>query len=176
MKKSETNLIPIETIESKILLLRGRKVMLDRELAALYGVETKHLKRQVKRNIERFPDDFMFQLSVQEFTDWRSQFGASNSSEKMGLRYPPYVFTELGVAMLSSVLNSKQAIQVNIQIMRAFTKLRDMISTHKEMQKKIDDMEKKYDNQFKIVFDALRQLIEPPAKPKGKIGFTAKKA
>lgn len=125
-----TNFIPQETIESKILLLRGKKVMLDKDLAILYGVETKYLKRQVRRNLDRFPSDFMFQLSKQEFKDWRCQFVTSNSADKMGLRYPPHVFTEPGVAMLSSVLNSKRAIQVNIQIIRTFIKLRKMLLTH----------------------------------------------
>ncbi len=171
MKKSKTSLIPQETIEDKILLIRGKKVMLDRDLAALYGVETSYLKRQVKRNIERFPEDFMFQLSKEELGNWRCQFVTSNSTDKMGLRYPPYAFTEQGVAMLSGVLNSPRAVHANIQIMRTFTKLREMILTHKELQKKIESMEGKYDHQFKIVFDAIKKLLEPPEKPKAKIGF-----
>ncbi len=145
--------------------------MLDRDLAALYGVETSYLKRQVKRNIERFPEDFMFQLSKEELGNWRCQFVTSNSTDKMGLRYPPYAFTEQGVAMLSGVLNSPRAIHANIQIMRTFTKLREMILTHKDLQRKIESMEGKYDHQFKIVFDAIKKLLEPPEKPKGKIGF-----
>jgi phage regulator Rha-like protein len=175
MKKSKTSLIPQETIEGKILLIRGKKVMLDRDLAALYGVETSYLKRQVKRNIERFPEDFMFQLSKEELENWRCQFVTSNSTDKMGLRYPPYAFTEQGVAMLSGVLNSPRAVKVNIQIMRTFTKLREMLATHKDLQKKIVVMEGKYDKQFKVVFDALRGLIEPPEKPKSRIGFRSVK-
>jgi len=170
MKKS-TSFIPQESIEGKILFIRGKKVMLDRDLATLYGVETSYLKRQVKRNIERFPEDFMFQLSKEELENWRCQFVTSNSTDKMGLRYPPYAFTEQGVAMLSGVLNSPRAVHANIQIMRTFTKLREMILTHKDLQRKIESMEGKYDHQFKIVFDAIKKLLEPPEKPKAKIGF-----
>ena len=171
MKKAETNLVPQEAIEGKILLIRSKKVMLDKDLAMLYGVETKYLKQQVKRNIERFPDDFMFRLTRDEFNNLRSQIATSSWG---GTRYLPYVFTELGVAMLSSVLHSKQAIQVNIQIMRAFAKLREMILGHKELQRKIETMEKKYDYRFKIVFDAINKLLEQPEKPKGKIGFRSR--
>ena len=171
MKKVETGLVPQEAIEGKILLIRSKKVMLDKDLAVLYGVETKYLKQQVKRNIERFPDDFMFQLTRDEFNNLRSQIATSSWG---GTRYLPYVFTELGVAMLSSVLHSKQAIQVNIRIMRAFTKLREMILGHKELQRKIEAMEKKYDYQFKVVFDAINKLLEQPKKPKGKIGFRSR--
>ncbi|MGD2279218.1 MAG: ORF6N domain-containing protein [Candidatus Omnitrophota bacterium] len=165
-------LIPKEMIEQKIYLIRGQKVMMDRDLAVLYKVETKYLKRQVRRNIDRFPSDFMFQLSKREFEDWRCQFGTSNSADKMGLRYPPYVFTEPGVAMLSSVLDSKRAIQVNIQIIRTFIKLREILLTHDEIKRKIEAMEKKYDGQFQIVFQAIKKLMEPPPeKPKRRIGF-----
>mgnify|MGYP002725765059 CR=1 FL=1 len=170
MKKSRTSLVPQETIEDKILLIRGKKVMLDRDLAVLYEVQTKALKQAVRRNSKRFPDDFMFELTTQEFENWRSQFVTSNK-EKMGLRYKPMVFTEQGVSMLSSVLNSERAIQVNIQIMRTFTKLREMLATHKDLQKKIVAMEGKYDKQFKVVFDALRVLIEPLGKTKKRIGY-----
>jgi len=142
--------------------------MLDRDLANLYGVETKYLKRQVNRNISRFPDDFMFQLTREELNNLRLHFGTSSWG---GTRYLPYAFTEQGIAMLSSVLNSERAIQVNIQIMRAFIKLKEMLSTHKDLKQKIEEMEKKYDYQFKIVFDAIKQLLEPPVKPKVKIGF-----
>ena len=162
------DLIPQQIIESKILILRGKKVMMDRDLAALYSVETKMLKRAVKRNIERFPDDFMFQLIKEEFDNLRCQNGTSSWG---GQRYLPYAFTENGVAMLSSILNSKRAIQVNIQIMRTFTKIREMFATHKELKQKIEEMEKKYDHQFKIVFDAIRQLIEPAQKSRKRIGF-----
>lgn len=163
-------LVPQEVIESKILLIRGKKVMLDKDLAILYKVPTGRLNEQVKRNIDRFPEDFMFQLNKEEFENWRSQIAMSNS-EKMGIRRKPYAFTEQGVAMLSSVLNSKVAIQVNIQIMRTFTRLKEIIMSHKDIQRKIEDMEKKYDQQFKVVFDAIKQLLIPPEKPKGKIGF-----
>ena len=125
--------IPDETITSKIFLIRDQKVMVDRDLAELYGVETKYLKRQVKRNTDRFPEDFMFELTKEEFANWRSQFVTSNSSNKMGLRYAPYVFTEQGVAMLSSVLNSPKAIAVNIKIIRVFTKLREMLFNNKDL-------------------------------------------
>ena len=144
--------------------------MLDRDLAMLYKVPTRRLNEQVKRNKERFPEDFMFQLTKEEFENWRSQIAMSNS-EKMGIRRNPYAFTEQGVAMLSSVLNSKVAIQVNIQIMRTFTKIKEIIMSHKDLQRKIEDMERKYDQQFKVVFDAIKQLLIPPEKPKRKIGF-----
>lgn len=159
----------ISRIESKIFQIRGKKVMLDRDLAELYDVETKQLTRQVRRNIERFPEDFMFRLTNDE--NLRCQTGTSSYG---GRRYSPYVFTEQGVAMLSSVLNSKRAISVNIQIMRAFVNLRRMIITSVGLRRKIDDMEKKYDGQFNIVFEAIRQLLEPPPeKPKRQIGFHA---
>jgi hypothetical protein len=161
-------IIPAEQIENKILMLRGKRVMMDKDLAVLYGVDTKALNRAVKRNIDRFPEDFMFHLTKDEFDHLRFHFGASSWG---GQRYLPYAFTENGVAMLSSVLNSKRAIQVNIQIMRTFTRIREMLSTHKDLQRKIDDLEKKYDQQFRIVFDAIRELMAPPAKPRRKIGF-----
>jgi phage regulator Rha-like protein len=163
-------MLPAETITNKIYFIRGTKIMLDRDLAELYGVETKQLKRAVRRNIDRFPDDFMYELTKKELEDWRCQIGTSNAI-KMGLRYPPLAFTEQGVAMLSSVLNSKRAIQVNIQIMRAFNKLRQMLVTHKDLKKKIEAMEAKYDEQFKIVFEAIKQLLTEDKKPKRKIGF-----
>ena len=170
-KKTLTKLlVPQEVIESKILLVRGKKVMLDRDLALLYKVPTRRLNEQVKRNIERFPKDFMFQLTKEEFGNWRSQIAMSNS-KKMGIRRKPYAFTEQGVAMLSSVLNSKVAIQVNIQIMRTFTRLKEIIMSHKGLQRKIEDMERKYDQQFKVVFDAIKQLLIPPEKPKRRMGF-----
>ena len=163
-------LIPQEVIESKILLVRGKKIILDKDLAKLYKVPTGRLNEQVKRNKERFPEDFMFQLTKEEFENWRSQIAISNS-KKMGLRRKPYAFTEQGVAMLSSVLNSKVAIQVNIQIMRTFIRLKEIIMSHKDLQRKIENMEKKYDQQFSVVFDAIKQLLIPPEKPKKKIGF-----
>lgn len=164
-KKDSLISIPQEKIESKILLIRGQKVMLDRDLAQLYGVETSQLKRQTRRNIERFPEDFMFEFTKEELENWRCQFGTSN--DKMGLRYVPMVFTEQGVAMLSSVLNSKRAIQVNIQIIRAFTKLREVLATHKDLQRKIEE----HDQQIKYIFETLKKLLALPEKPKYKIGF-----
>ena len=132
--------IPDEIITSKIYFIRGQKVMIDRDLAKLYNVETKQLKRQVRRNIERFPEDFMFEMNKEEFQDWRSQFGTSNPSDKMGLRYSPMVFTEQGVAMLSSVLNSKRAIEVNIKIIRIFTKLREMLTDNLSLKLDIEEI------------------------------------
>lgn len=163
------DLIPQETIESKILLLRGKKVMLDRTLAKLYGVRAIRLREQVKRNKARFPEDFMFKLTKEEAEILVSQ-NAIPSKRSLG-GYLPYVFTEQGVAMLSSVLNSERAIQVNIQIMRTFTRLRELIMSHKELQRKIEAMERKYDKQFQVVFTAIKQLLVPPEKPKGRIGF-----
>ena len=165
-----TDRIPAENIASKIFMIRSQKVMIDRDLAELYGVETKQLKRAVKRNIDRFPIDFMFEMTAEELSNWRGQFGTSNSI-KMGLRYSPMAFTVQGVAMLSSVLNSKRAIQVNIQIMRTFTRLREMLAGHKDLQKKIEDMEAKYDKQFRVVFEAIKLLFSEEEKPKQRIGF-----
>ena len=152
-----------------ILQLRGQKVMTDPDLAALYGVETKALKRAVKRNITRFPDDFMFVLDNKELTDLRCQIGTSSSWG--GLRYPPMAFTEQGVAMLSSVLNSERAIAVNIAIMRTFSRLRHILSSHADLARKLEALEKKYDKQFRVVFDALREMMKPPEPPQKKIGF-----
>jgi phage regulator Rha-like protein len=136
----------------------------------LYGVETKALNQAVRRNIVRFPDDFMFQLTKEEAQDLlRSQIVTLKRGQHF--KYLPYAFTENGVAMLSSVLNSERAIAVNIQIMRTFTKIREMLATHKELKQKVEEMEKKYDYQFKVVFDAIKQLIEPPQKPRKRIGF-----
>ena len=163
-------LISQNSIEQKILLIRGHRVMFDRDLAMLYGVSTKALNQAVKRNSERFPEDFMPQLTKHEMKNWRSQFVTSNSS-KMGLRRRPYAFSENGVAMLSSVLRSPAAIQANIRIMRTFTYLREMAQSQKKIWEKIEAMERNYDKQFKIVFDALRQLLEPPVKSKKPIGF-----
>ncbi|MFA6244041.1 MAG: ORF6N domain-containing protein [Candidatus Hydrogenedentales bacterium] len=163
-------LIPVERIDTAILFIRGHKVIIDSELAALYGVETKALTRAVRRNIERFPDDFMFQLSTSEFDDLKCQFGTS--SQWGGRRYPPYAFTEQGVAMLSGILNSPRAIHVNIEIMRAFVRLRSMLASNEALAKKLAALEKKYDAQFKVVFDAIRELMSPPApKTKRAIGF-----
>ena len=159
-----------EVIERKIYIIRGHKVMLSADLAELYEVEPRVLVQAVKRNIDRFPSDFMFQLNEIEFENLKSQIVTSSWG---GMRRAnPYAFTEQGVAMLSSVLHSKRAIQVNIATMRAFVKLREMLTAHKDLARKLDKMEKKYDAQFKVVFDAIRQLMEPPVpKKKGKIGF-----
>jgi len=166
---NEESLVPVERIEKAILLIRGQKVMLDGDLAALYGVETKMLVRAVKRNTNRFPTDFMFQLSKEEFDNLRFHFGTS--SDWGGRRYRPYAFTEQGVAMLSSVLHSPRAIQVNIEIMRAFIRLRQMLASHAELARKLDALEKKYDAQFKQVFEAIRQLMIPPEPKRRPIGF-----
>ena len=169
MDKAEADLIPAERIESRILLLRGQKVLLDHDLAALYEIPTKALKRAVKRNAVRFPDDFMFVLDEDELADLRCQFGTSSSWG--GLRYPPMAFTEQGVAMLSGVLNSPRAIQVNIAIMRAFVRLRHILASHADLARKLEEMERKYDSQFSVVFDALRELMNTPDPPRKPIGF-----
>ena len=166
---NENSIIPVERIEHAILLIRGQKVMLDAELSMLYGVKTKVLLQAVKRNIERFPTDFMFQLTRDEFKILRSHF--VTSSEWGGRRYPPYAFTEHGIAMLSSVLNSTRAIQVNIEIMRAFVKLRRILSSNAELAKELEALEKKYDAKFRVVFDAIRQLMAPPKTKRHRIGF-----
>lgn len=163
------NVISTEVITTKILVVRGKRVMLDSDLAVLYEVKTKRLNEQVVRNKKRFPDDFMFKLTGQEVIFLRSQ---NATSKRGGRRYLPYVFTQEGVAMLSSVLNSERAIMVNIQIMRAFAQLRRMLLTNVGLRRKIEEMEKKYDKQFAIVFQAIKQLLEPPpVKPKPPIGF-----
>lgn len=166
-------MILAERIENKIYLIRGQKVMLDFDLAKLYGVETKQLKRQVRRNIQRFPDDFMFIISRDEYNSLRSQIGTLEKGQHS--KYLPYAFMEHGILMLSSVLNSERAIQVNIQIMRTFSKLRQILSTHKELSQKLKELEErmgKYDDKIQIVFDAIRKLMKPPPdKPKRRIGF-----
>lgn len=171
-KQQKTSLLPAERIEQAIMSIRGERVMLDADLAKLYGVETRTLLQGVRRNIQRFPDDFMFQLSAVELENWRSQIVTSNPAAKMSLRRRPYAFTEQGVAMLSSVLRSNRAVDVNIEIMRAFVRLRELLASHKDLARKLDELEKKYDDQFHVVFQAIRQLMEPPpAKPKERIGF-----
>jgi hypothetical protein len=164
------SLIPIERIERMILLIRGQKVMLDSDLAELYGVTTKRLNEQVRRNLSRFPEDFVFQLTESESDLLRSQIATSKTG-RGGRRYLPYVFTEQGVAMLSSVLNSERAIKVNIEIMRAFVRLRQILASNKELAKKLNELEKKYDAQFKIVFDVIRELMRTPEPKKRPIGF-----
>jgi len=185
--------VPEERIERAILLIRGEKVMLDADLAALYGVATRVLIQAVKRNAERFPPDFMFQLTKEEVDLLRSQFVTSKSASRLnqgesgilrsqfviskipdprgGRRYPPYAFTEQGVAMLSSVLHSPRAIAVNIEIMRTFIRLRRMLASHADLARKLEALEKKYDAQFKVVFDAIRQLMAPPKPKRRRIGF-----
>ena len=164
-----------EAIVSKIYLIRGQKVMIDRDLSELYGVETKQLKRQVRRNIDRFPEDFMFELSDEELQEWRSQIGTSNEGDKMGLRYAPYVFTEQGVAMLSSVLNSERAIKVNIQIMRIYTKMLEMLKTNQEILWKLDQLERqtlRNTEDIQVVFDQLKQFLIPVEQAERRwIGF-----
>jgi len=171
-------LVPVEVIERRIYLIRGQKVMLDNDLAELYQVQTFRLNEQVKRNRNRIPDDFMFPLRKEEVRSLISQFARSKKG-RGGRRTLPYAFTEQGVAMLSTVLNSDRAIQVNIVIMRAFVKLRELLSAHKEVLQKLDELERKYqhhDAQIKVVFDAIRRLIEAPAKPKRRIGFSPPKS
>lgn len=162
------SIVPVERIEKSILLIRGQKVMLDKDLADLYGVKTKVLNQAVTRNLKRFPDDFMFCLTRQEVANLKSHFVTSSWG---GTRKLPRVFTEQGVAMLSSVLRSERAIQVNIEIMRTFVRLRRMLAGHEELARKLAALEKKYDRQFKVVFDAIRELMAPK-RPKGRsIGF-----
>ncbi|MBK7311130.1 MAG: ORF6N domain-containing protein [Sphingobacteriaceae bacterium] len=169
-----------QKIISRIYLVRGRKVMIDRDLAELYGVETRVLNQAVKRNINRFPGDFMFQLSISEMDNWRSQIEIS-MKEKMGLRKPPLAFTEQGVAMLSSVLNSETAIDVNIQIIRIFTGVREVIVTHKDMLLKLEQLEKKilkneeyykkHEDEIQTIFTALKRLVHSAPEPRKKIGY-----
>lgn len=162
--------IPSGPIERRILLVRGQKVMLDADLAELYGVETKAFNQAVRRNMQRFPSDFMFQLTNTESEALRSQFATSKRG-RGGRRYNPLAFTEQGVAMLSGVLRSERAVQVNIAIMRAFVRLREILASHRDLARRLDKMEKKYDFRFKLVFDAIRELMKPPAKPRSRIGL-----
>ncbi len=171
-----TAIVPTERIERLILLIRGHKVMLDADLAELYGVETRSLIQAVKRNLSRFPTDFMFQLSDEEAELLRSQIVISKK-RRGGRRYVPYVFTEQGVAMLSSVLNSARAVEINIEIMRAFVRLRDMISSHKDLARKLEALERKYESHdvhIRSLFEAIRQLMAPPEPKRRKIGFLVK--
>jgi hypothetical protein len=174
MKKSEL-FVKTDRIEGAIFLVRGHKVLVDADLAALYGVETRSLVQAVKRNIQRFPSDFMFQLNEEEFGALRSQFVISKA--RGGRRYRPYVFTEQGVAMLFSVLNSERAIQVNIAIMRVFVRLSEFVASHKELAFKFKELEGRiqdHDEQIVPIFDAIRRLMAPPDKPKKRIGFEVK--
>ena len=173
---NEDVVLPVEQIDSIILFVRGQKVILDRDLAQLYGVTTGNLNKAVKRNIDRFPNDFMFQLTPEEYKSLRFQFGILKKGQHS--KYLPYAFTEQGVAMLSSVLNSKRAIEVNIAIMRAFVRLREMLATHKELAHKLSDLEQrleKHDDHIQTIFEAIRQMMAPSDKKgKKKIGFTVK--
>jgi len=178
--KSKNHIIPVpdEVIMSKILLIRGTKVMLDRDLADLYVIETKVLKQAVRRNIKRFPEDFMFEMSSEEFQDWRSHFVTSNT-DKMGLRYPPFCFSEHGVLMLSSVLNSEIAININIQIIRIFSKMRELMLAHKDVILQLEQMQKKiteHDDNIMLIFEYLKQLEQhrqhnTDQRKRKKIGF-----
>ena len=172
-KTAKTLMISDELVMNKIYFIRGQKVMLDRDLAELYQVETRTLNQAVRRNIDRFPGDFMFQLTELEFQDWKSQIVISNS-ERMGLRKLPLAFTEQGVAMLSSVLNSETAIRVNIQIIRVFTRMRQMLLTHKDILLQLEKMERKltgHDEDIQLIFKYLKQLLNPPQQPRKRIGF-----
>lgn len=174
-KKPDTSLVPIERIQGSILLMRGKRVMLDSDLAHLYGVTTKRLNEQVKRNKDRFPEDFMFRLSNKELEDWRSHFATSNPASKMGLRRPPYVFTEHGALQLASVLTSSKATQVSLLVVRAFVQLRELLSTHTKVAHKLEELERKiasHDETITSIIEAIRQLMEPPEPPKRRpIGF-----
>jgi len=175
-KMAEPVVISVVEIEKSIFLIRAHRVMLDFHLAGLYGVETKNLNRTVKRNLDRFPDDFMFQLTAEKVANLRFQIGTSSFGHG-GRRYAPYVFTEQGVAMLSSILKSKQAVNVNIAIMRAFVRLREALSLHKDLAHKLAELERKiesYDESISTLFDAIRRLMTPPDKPQKEIGFHIK--
>jgi hypothetical protein len=182
MLKDNQMIIPEDRIERAILFIRGQKVMLDADLAWLYGVSVGRLNEAVRRNISRFPADFMFQLTKDEFEELKNPRGRVNLKSQIaisssgwgGRRHPPYAFTEQGVAMLSTVLRSDRAIRVNIEIMRAFVRLRRMLATNVNLERRLNELEKKYDSQFKFVFDAIRQLMAPSPPAKKKIGFLAK--
>ena len=165
----QTHLLLTGRIERNIFLIRGQKVMLDVNLAELYRVETKTLKRAVRRNQERFPRDFMFEMTGREYAALRCHFGTLKRGAHT--KYLPYAFTEQGVAMLSSVLRSSRGVQVNIEIMRAFVKLREILATHKDLARKLEELENKYDEQFRVIFEAIRQLMVNEEKPKRRIGF-----
>jgi len=160
-------------IAQRIVLLRQQRVMLDGDLAALYGVPSKALNQAVKRNLHRFPSDFMFQLTREETASLRSQTVTLNRGRGKHGKYLPHAFTQEGIAMLSSVLRSERAVQVNIGIMRAFVRLRALAASHQDLARRLDDLERKYDKQFKVVFDAIRSLVEPPPQPQKKVGFRA---
>lgn len=170
MAKAVTSIVSADRIEQRIYLIRGQKVMLDADLARLYGAPTRRLNEAVKRNLDRFPRDFMFQLTVAESELLKSQIATSSWG---GRRFRPYAFTEQGVAMLSSVLHSERAIGVNIAIMRAFVRLREILASHRDLARKLNELERKYDSHFSVVFDAIRKLMAPPPrKKKRRIGFS----
>jgi len=163
-----------EIIMNKIYIIRGKKVMLDRDLSELYGVETKVLKQAVRRNNNRFPEDFMFEMTEDELKNWRSQIVTSNSTDKMGLRHSPFCFTEQGVTMVSCVLSSQRAILVNIQIIRIFSRMREILMTNKDILLKLEQLERKvgkHDEDIQLIFRYLKQLLNPPQEPRRKIGF-----
>ena len=162
--------IPVERIERSILLIRGRKIMLDADLAKLYGTSTKRLNEQVKRNRDRFPSDFMFQLRKEEWDSLSSQIATSKTG-RGGRRVSPYAFTEHGAIMAANVLNSVRAVQASIQVVRAFIRLRGLLASHGELARRLDALEQKYDGQFKVVFDALRKLMTPPEPSVPRMGF-----
>lgn len=177
---------PIERIEQRIYVIRSERVILDSDLAEIYGVSTKRFNEQVKRNAERFPDDFMFTLTWEEYEDLKSQSGTLNTEAlrsqnatskpgRGGRRYLPFVFTEHGALMAANVLNSPRAVEASVQVVRAFVRMRNMLASNAELSKKIESLEKKYDGQFKAVFDAIKKLMMPPPKSKGGIGFVAAK-
>jgi len=173
MGDNNSIIIPEETIINKIFLIRGQKVMVDRDLADLYCVEAKRLKEAVRRNADRFPEDFMFEMTHEEFQNWRTQFASSNS-ERMGLRYAPFCFTEQGVTMLSCILNNKKAIETNIRIIRVFTKMREMLLTHKDILLKLEQFERqlvKNSEDIQVVFTALKQFLIHKQKPRRQIGY-----
>lgn len=171
-----SSLIPVERIEQAIYLIRGEKVMLDRDLAKLYEVTTAALNQAVRRNRERFPSDFMFQLKRAEVVQLNRSQNVIGSQKHRDPRFRPYAFTEHGIAMLSAVLRSERAIAVNIEIMRAFVRLRQMLASNAELSRRLEELESKYDRQFKVVFDAIRQLMAPSVPARKKIGFRPRSA
>jgi diadenosine tetraphosphatase ApaH/serine/threonine PP2A family protein phosphatase len=175
-KATKTMAVLDEVIMNKIYLVRGQKVMIDRDLAELYGVETKVLKQAVRRNGSRFPADFLFEMNKKEFENWRSHF-VTSKEDRQGLRYTPFCFTEQGVTMLSCVLNSERAIAVNIQIIRIFTRMREMLLTHKDILLKLEQIERRvagHDEDIQLIFKYLKQLLNPPQEPRPRVGFRRK--
>lgn len=173
-KKKIESLIPDEVIINKIYFIRGQKVMLDRDLAEMYSVETKQIKRQVRRNIDIFPEHFMFKLNPTEFANWRSQIGTSNFSDKMGLRYPPFAFTQHGILQLANVLKSKSARKMSVRIIEVFFKMQEMLMTHKDILLKLEQLERKtdsHDGKIKLIFEYIKKLLQPPIEPRKKIGY-----